>query len=252
MPPQEGLEALLKPLCAAWEEVAAEEALKNLFTLDAPQESLPWLDVLQLPRSYPGPLIKALYERIPTLAEKFLTYLWQKKHKVLGEELFTKEPLDEVVVLWNIFSPAPRIDQWIRYQVSHGRAQMWGWDTEVLRTCLGEPLWTASERAALLPDLPLHRTFQPAQRRTIFFHNRYRTLTELLEEAAQAIAVPPRRKPYGQLWVGGSQSPTPLSASFDRSGTPHNPPGPAHPPGYAYRRRLPERHQKGTILTPIP
>lgn len=250
LPPQEGLEALLKPLCAAWEEVAAEEALKNLFTLDAPQESLPWLDVLQLPRSYPGPLIKALYERIPTLAEKFLTYLWQKKHKVLGEELFTKNPLDEVVVLWNIFSPAPRIDQWIRYQVSQGRAQMWGWDTEVLRTCLGEPLWTASEPAALLPDLPFHRTFQPAQRRVIFFHNRYRTLTELLEEAAQTIAHAATQEALTGLWVGEAKVQPLLVHLSTEAGLPITLPGQPTLLDTRIGAALQSAYQKGTIPHP--
>ena len=202
LPPQEELEALLQPLCAVWEKVAAEEALKALFAFHEPQEALPWIDVLQLPRSYPGPLIKALYERIPVIAKNFLTYLWQKKRKVLGEELFTKEPLDEVVVLWNIFSPAPRIDQWIRYQVSLERAQVWGWDTEVLRTCLGEPLWAASDDTAILPDLPLQRTFQPALSRTIYLHSSYRTLTELLEEAAQKIAQTAAQETTTGLWAG--------------------------------------------------
>ena len=202
LPPQENLNDLLAPLRAVWEEVAAEEALKAIFSFKEPQEALPWLDVLQLPRSYPGPLIKALYERIPSLAETFLTCLWQKKRKVLGEELFTKELLDEVVILWNVFSPAPRIDQWIRYQISHGRAQVWGWDTEALRTCIGEPLWTASERTTLLADLPLHRTFQPTTRRTIFIRNHYRTLTELMGEVVQQIAQAATQETAPGLWIG--------------------------------------------------
>lgn len=202
LPPQEELEALLQPLCAAWEEVAAEEALKALFAFHEPHEALPWIDVLQLPRSYPGPLIRTLYERIPVIAKNFLIYLWQKKRKVLGEELFIKEPLDEFVVFWNIFSPAPRIDQWIRYQVSLERAQVWGWDTEVLRTCLGEPLWASSDNTAVLPDLPLRRTFQPALRRTIYLHSSYRTLTELLEEAAQNIVQTATQETIAGLWAG--------------------------------------------------
>ncbi len=202
LPPQEELEPLLRSLRAVWEEVAAEEALKALFAFHEPQKDLPWIDVLQLPRSYPGPLIKALYERIPTLVENFLTYLWHRKHKVLGEELFTKEPLDEVVIFWNIFSPALRIDQWIRYQVSLERAQVWGWDTEVLRNCLGEPLWASSDDTTALPDLPLRRTFQPALRRNIYLHRSYRTLTELLEAAAPKVAQTAAQETIAGLWVG--------------------------------------------------
>jgi len=196
--PQGKVEASIGPLLSVWQSVSKEKVLQDLFALDRDDEDIPWTRVLQLPRAYTGPTIRALYEKISDLAKKFLYNLW-KERKALGEELFINNPLEEKVFLWNIFSSEKRIQEWIQYQVGAGRAEMWGWDTSRLQACIGAPIW--SVEAPLSVSYP-GQAFCPWAGREIYLQNRFRSRTELLEEAAKEIVGAYRQGYMVGVWMG--------------------------------------------------
>ena len=199
------MQDLLKPLRSAWQEVANEKALQETFALKGEDDDLPWLQVLPLPRTYPGPVMRTLQQELPQIAENFLNYLWEKKRKVLGEELFMQKPLREKVVLWNIFSPEKRIQEWIQYQVHQGHAQVWGWDIHPLQECLGKPLWPLQNASPSTQMLYLPRTFSPCQARKAELKNSYRTITELLEEASKEVVDAYKQGKVVGVWIGDAK-----------------------------------------------
>ncbi len=194
-------EACMEPLLSVWQSVSEEKTLQELFALGRGDDDILWMQVLQLPRAYAGPTIRALYEKIPDLAKNFLLYLWQIKKKALGEELFINKPLGDKVVLWNIFSSEKRIHEWIQYQVGGGRAEVWGWDTSRLQACIGAPIWSVEEPSSALS---LKRAFCPWVAREIHLQNRFRSRTELLEEAAKEIAAAYHEGYVVGVWMGDS------------------------------------------------
>ena len=196
--PHEKREACVEPLLAVWQSVSQEKDLQALFALDRDHEDIPWARVLQLPRAYTGPTIRALYEKISDLAKKFLYNLWQER-KAIGEELFINKPLGEKVVLWNIFSCEKRIREWIQYQVSSGGAEMWGWDMSRVQACIGAPVWPAEENW-VLPSA--ERRISPWAEREICLRNGFRSRTELLEVVAEEIVDAYRRGYMVGMWMG--------------------------------------------------
>lgn len=197
--PHERQEACMEPILSVWQSVSEEKVLQELFALDRGDEDIPWTRVLQLPRAYTGPTIRALYEKISDLARHFLLYLWRVKKKALGEELFVNIPLSEGVVFWNIFSSEKRISEWIEYQVRGGRAEVWGWDTSQLQACIGAPVWSGK---VPLQVPSLEGVFCPWAEREIHLQNRFRSRTELLEVAAKEMATAYRQGYMVGVWMG--------------------------------------------------
>jgi len=197
--PHRGDQEFLEPLLSVWRAVSEEKALEALFTFRLNEKDIPWLEVLQLPRAYTGPVIKTLYEKIPEVAKAFLYFLWEKRTKVLGEELFLSRPLEDKVIFWNIFVQERRIQKWIQHQVETGQAEWWGWDIRPLQDCIGAPLWSGNGA----PSIPSYdRVFTPWEARAVYLKNSFRSQTELLEVVAEEIARAYREGHRVGVWVG--------------------------------------------------
>ncbi len=197
--PHRGDQEFLEPLLSVWKAVSEEKALEALFAFKSDEKDIPWVEVLQLPRAYTGPVIKTLYEKIPEVAKAFLYFLWEERRKVLGEELFLSRPLEDKVILWNIFVQERRIQEWIHHQIEAGQAKWWGWDIRPLRDCIGAPLWLGDG----VPARPSYdQVFTPWEARALYLKNSFRSQTELLEVVAEEIARAYREGHMVGVWVG--------------------------------------------------
>jgi len=204
VPPHEGEQSFLKEIREIFDQVKSEKDLERLFSIE---EQVDWLRFLRLPRAVTSTEIRAIYQNLSLLAERFLHRLWTERpyRAALGEEFFTRVPISEErpVIFWNIISAEPRIQEWIAYQTKYAPwVQAWSWPMKPLWEAVGAPIWPEpSPGAPASVQIPF--TLSPDDEPLRRVHIRaFQSTAALLEAAAREIVHSYRAGLRVGLWVG--------------------------------------------------